>query len=67
MRMCLAVAALAAACVLQTGGGARWTGQAQAQDAAANYPSSPIKIVVPYPAGSIPDTLGRMIGEGHPG
>jgi tripartite-type tricarboxylate transporter receptor subunit TctC len=45
------------------GAGLPWDGRAQAQDAAANYPAFPIKIVVPYPAGSIPDTLGRMIGE----
>jgi tripartite-type tricarboxylate transporter receptor subunit TctC len=59
MRICPAVAAFAAVCVLQMGGAT----QAHAQDAAANYPSSPIKIVVPYPPGSIPDTLGRMIGD----
>jgi tripartite-type tricarboxylate transporter receptor subunit TctC len=58
-----AVAALAAACALQIGGGIDLAGRAQAQDAAAAYPSFPIKIVVPYPAGSIPDTLGRMIGD----
>ena len=37
--------------------------RAQAEETAATYPSFPIKIVVPYPAGSIPDTLGRMIGD----
>src|ERR1700733_9761162 len=63
MRKGLAVAALAEACALQNGGGIDLAGRAQAQDAAANYPSFPIKIVVPYPAGSIPDTLGRLIGE----
>src|ERR1700730_17374047 len=57
-----AVAALAAACALQIGGGIDLAGRAQAQDA-ATYPSFPIKIVVPYPPGSIPDTLGRMIGD----
>jgi len=57
--MCLAVAALAAAGVLQLGAGIDWAGRAQAEDAAANYPSSAVKIVVPYPPGSIPDTLGR--------
>jgi len=59
----LAVAAVAAACALQICGGIDLTGRAQAEEAAANYPAFPIKIVVPYPAGSIPDTLGRMIGE----
>jgi len=63
MRKGFAVAALAAACALQVGGGIDLAGRAQAEDAAATYPSFPIKIVVPYPAGSIPDTLGRMIGE----
>src|ERR1700689_4495836 len=63
MRKGLAVAALAAACALQISGGLDLAGRAQAQDAAANYPQFPIKIVVPYPAGSIPDTLGRMIGD----
>src|SRR3984885_9521498 len=63
MRKGLAVAALAAACVLQISGGIDLAGRAQAQDAAATYPSFPIKIIVPYPAGSIPDTLGRMIGD----
>ena len=58
-----AVAALAAACALAICGDLHLADRAQAQDAAANYPSFPIKIVVPYPAGSIPDTLGRMIGD----
>jgi tripartite-type tricarboxylate transporter receptor subunit TctC len=58
-----AVAALAAACALEICGGLHLAGRAQAQEAAAAYPSFPIKIVVPYPAGSIPDTLGRMIGD----
>src|SRR6202042_2617821 len=40
-----------------------WAGRAQAQQGTANYPSFPIKIVVPYPAGSIADTPGRMIGD----
>lgn len=56
----LAVAVMAAICALA---GVVSDGVALAQDAAANYPLFPIKIVVPYPAGSIPDTLGRMIGE----
>jgi tripartite-type tricarboxylate transporter receptor subunit TctC len=54
--------ALAAACAVAIGAGIPWD-HAQAQDAAANYPAFPVKIVVPYPAGSIPDTLGRMIGD----
>src|ERR1700732_2229192 len=62
MRKGLAVAALAATCALQICGGLHWVEHAQAQDVAP-YPSFPIKIAVPYPAGSIPDTLGRMIGD----
>jgi tripartite-type tricarboxylate transporter receptor subunit TctC len=62
MRIGLAIAVLAAVCGVLPGSVYPF-GRAQAQDAVANYPSSPIKIVVPYPAGSIPDTLGRMIGE----
>jgi tripartite-type tricarboxylate transporter receptor subunit TctC len=61
MRRGLAAAALVAAGALQIGGGIYLAGRAQAQE--ANYPSFPVKIVVPYPAGSIPDTLGRMIGD----
>src|ERR1700719_4651213 len=63
MRICLAVALFAATWVLEMGGGIHSSGRAQAQDAAANYPLFPVKIVVPYPAGSIPDTLGRMIAD----
>jgi tripartite-type tricarboxylate transporter receptor subunit TctC len=61
MRRGLAVAVLAAACAFAMGAGIH--GGAQAQDAAANYPSYPVKIIVPYPPGSIPDTLGRLIGD----
>ena len=65
MRKGLAVAALAAACAFAAGAGIPSSERAQAQalDATANYPASPIKIVVPYPPGSIPDTLGRLIGD----
>jgi tripartite-type tricarboxylate transporter receptor subunit TctC len=63
MRMGLAVAVFAATCVVEIGGGIHWAAPAQAQDAAADYPLFPVKIVVPYPAGSIPDTLGRMIAD----
>ncbi len=34
---------------------------AQAQD--AKWPTKPIKIVVPYPAGGFPDALARQLGE----
>ena len=30
---------------------------------AQSYPSQPIKLIVPYPAGSLVDVLGRSIGE----
>ena len=35
-------------------------GQALAQP---SYPSKPIRLVVPYPAGGGTDTVGRMIGQ----
>ncbi len=63
MRRPLAVVALAATCALQIVAGVCFAGVAQAEDDAASYPAFPVKIVVPYPAGSIPDTLGRMIGD----
>jgi tripartite-type tricarboxylate transporter receptor subunit TctC len=62
MRTGRTVAVLAATCGVLIGG-IFCDGGAWAQDAAANYPLYPVKIVVPYPAGSIPDTLGRMIGD----
>jgi tripartite-type tricarboxylate transporter receptor subunit TctC len=36
---------------------------AQAQSAPANFPSKPIKIVVPFPAGGTSDVLARMLGQ----
>ena len=36
---------------------------ANAQEAAAAFPSRPLKIVVPFPAGGPSDVLARMIGE----
>jgi tripartite-type tricarboxylate transporter receptor subunit TctC len=36
---------------------------ARADDAAANYPTRPVRIIVPYPAGSMIDSLGRLIAE----
>jgi len=50
------VAVLAAACAL-------FGGAARAQDAAASFPAAPIKIVVPYPPGAIPDILGRLVAD----
>jgi tripartite-type tricarboxylate transporter receptor subunit TctC len=34
-----------------------------AQDSARNWPQQPIKLVVPFPAGSLVDVLGRAIAE----
>jgi tripartite-type tricarboxylate transporter receptor subunit TctC len=62
MRRGLAAAALVAAGALLIAG-VYPAGRAQAQEATANYPLYPVKIVVPYPAGSIPDTLAGMIGD----
>lgn len=36
---------------------------AQAQEAARSWPTHPIKLVVPFPAGSLVDVLGRSIGD----
>jgi tripartite-type tricarboxylate transporter receptor subunit TctC len=36
---------------------------ALAQSAPANFPSKPIKIVVPFPAGGTSDVLARMLGQ----
>jgi len=38
-------------------------GLSHAQEAARAWPTRPIKMVVPFPAGSLVDTLGRSIGE----
>jgi tripartite-type tricarboxylate transporter receptor subunit TctC len=46
----------AAAALLGTVGSA----QAQAQE----WPAAPIKVIVPFDAGSTPDTLARVVGEG---
>jgi tripartite-type tricarboxylate transporter receptor subunit TctC len=62
MKRGLAVAVVVA-CGLLISSGLHRDGGAQAQDSAANYPSSPVKIVVPYPPGAIPDTLGRLIAD----
>lgn len=34
-----------------------------AQEAGSNYPRGPIKLVVPFPAGSSTDALGREVGQ----
>ena len=49
---------LAAAVLL--GGIAQTVG---AQGSAANFPSKPIKVVVPFPPGAFNDTLGRTLAQ----
>jgi tripartite-type tricarboxylate transporter receptor subunit TctC len=36
---------------------------AYAASAAAQYPNKPIKLIVPFPAGSATDTVGRILGQ----
>jgi tripartite-type tricarboxylate transporter receptor subunit TctC len=56
--------AFAAALVLAAGLTAAFgAALAHAQEAAGAYPSHPVRLVVPFPAGSLPDTLGRSIGD----
>jgi tripartite-type tricarboxylate transporter receptor subunit TctC len=40
-----------------------WAAAVPVAHAQAPYPSQPIKLVVPFPAGSLIDVLGRSIGE----
>ena len=40
-------------------GAAAWVGAAGAQD----YPTRPIRAVVPYAAGGLPDTMTRIAGQ----
>jgi tripartite-type tricarboxylate transporter receptor subunit TctC len=54
-----------AAAILAVGGiflGALAAPHARAADEAANYPSRPIRIVVPYQPGGLPDLAARVIG-----
>lgn len=39
--------------------GAQWHGIAFAQD----YPSKPLRLIVPFPAGGTPDIVGRILGQ----
>ena len=36
---------------------------AAAASAAAQYPNKPIKLIIPFPAGSATDTVGRILGQ----
>ena len=31
--------------------------------AAQNYPSGPVKLIVPVPAGGVTDTMARIVGQ----
>jgi tripartite-type tricarboxylate transporter receptor subunit TctC len=31
--------------------------------AAENYPSKPVKVIVPFPAGGVTDTVGRIVAQ----
>ena len=37
--------------------------QASSTLPAQNYPSGPVKLIVPVPAGSITDTMARIVGQ----
>lgn len=52
-------AALCAAATLAFG----WPAVGSAQDAAADFPSKPIMLIVPYAAGGSSDTRARQLGE----
>jgi tripartite-type tricarboxylate transporter receptor subunit TctC len=52
-----ALAAIAAVCTFAS------ASVALAQNAPSNYPSKPIKIIVPFPAGGTSDVLARMVGQ----
>ncbi len=57
VRLLLAALVLSAMCALPAGA------QAQADADAASFPSRPIRIIVPFPAGGPSDVLARIIGQ----
>jgi tripartite-type tricarboxylate transporter receptor subunit TctC len=48
-----------AACAMLTA----QTNFAVAQDAAANYPNKPVKLLIAFPVGGLLDTISRVVGE----
>jgi tripartite-type tricarboxylate transporter receptor subunit TctC len=58
IRICWTTLALAATAVAI---GALWAAVARAADDAANYPSRPIRIIVPYQTGGLPDIAARLM------
>ena len=49
--------------VLLLGSGSAMRAQAQTNPAASAYPSKPIRFIVPFPAGSAPDAIARIVGQ----
>jgi len=39
------------------------TGPAFGQDASANFPAKPVKLIVPYAPGGLPDTMARIVAQ----
>ncbi len=39
------------------------TGPAFGQDASANFPTKPVKLIVPYAPGGLPDTMARIVAQ----
>jgi len=58
MRMCQVLAPVLRAAVFLL-----LTSPAFAQDAAANFPTKPVKLIVPYAPGGLPDAMARIVGQ----
>ncbi|MGD9945413.1 MAG: Bug family tripartite tricarboxylate transporter substrate binding protein [Burkholderiaceae bacterium] len=52
-----------AACTLVAGAAAFAHGTAAAQPAADSYPARPVKVIVPFPAGTSPDIVIRLLSQ----